>query len=329
MSVAIIEGQSGSETGHGDAMLDSSADCSAPWLLQQESKQNEDIIKFVYRTKLNHCESGHKLEVISRLLVTKTITAAFSSAQILQDSLRLQNLQRKNLETWEGEKGKNVLCTWVYWDGFNSDHLHTVWISSSVKCKGNPDHYITNQPEGWWLQDKLYCCFTPFLYLKKEEITCFFVPLSMWWLQVIAWPLPPSSYLAVLHSVTEESVQQQVLQLSVPVESLFDFTQEDTRRGKAVLMFSQHTVIKTPFKQSSMPFENFIPISWLVTVHCKLWVLNVRLRNDCARLQSKPVSQSQFPHSSLSIWFYGKSPFVPLFSHSNITTQRIDKKVIL
>lgn len=30
MSVAIIEGQSGSETGHGDAMLDSSADCSAP-----------------------------------------------------------------------------------------------------------------------------------------------------------------------------------------------------------------------------------------------------------------------------------------------------------
>lgn len=33
-----------------------------------------------------------------------------------------------------------------------------------------------------------------------------------------------------------------------------------------------------------MPFENFIPISWLVTVHCKLWVLNVRLRNNCARL---------------------------------------------
>lgn len=105
----------------------------------------------------------------------------------------------------------------------------------------------------------------------------------MWSLQVIAWPLPPSSYLAVLHSVTEESVQQQVLQLGVPVESLFDFTQEDTGRGKAVLMFSG-TVIKTPFKQSSMPFENFIPISWLVTVHCKLWVLNVRLHNNCTRL---------------------------------------------
>lgn len=27
---------------------------------------------------------------------------------------------------WEGEKKKNVLCTWVYWDGFNSDHLHTL-----------------------------------------------------------------------------------------------------------------------------------------------------------------------------------------------------------
>lgn len=106
----------------------------------------------------------------------------------------------------------------------------------------------------------------------------------MWWLQVIAWPLPPSLYLAVLHSVTEESVQQQVLQLGVPVESLFDFTQKDTGRGKTVLMFSRHTVIKTPFKQSSMPFENFIPINWLVTVHCKLWVLNVRLRNNCARL---------------------------------------------
>lgn len=110
MSVAIIEGQSGSETGHGDAMLDSSADCSAPWLLQQESKQNEDIIKFVYRTKLNHCESGHKLEVISRLLVTKTITAAFSSAQILQDSLWLQNLQRKKTcKVGRGEE-KKMYC---------------------------------------------------------------------------------------------------------------------------------------------------------------------------------------------------------------------------
>ena len=50
----------------------------------------------------------------------------------------------------------------------------------------------------------------------------------MWVLQVCLWALPPSSYLTVLHSVTEERVQQQALQLSVPVERLFDFTQEDT-----------------------------------------------------------------------------------------------------
>lgn len=40
--------------------------------------------------------------------------------------------------------------------------------------------------------------------------------------------LDTSSYLTVLHSLVEEAVQQQVLQLSVPVKRLFDFTQEDT-----------------------------------------------------------------------------------------------------
>lgn len=40
--------------------------------------------------------------------------------------------------------------------------------------------------------------------------------------------LDTSSYLTVVHSLAEEAVQQQVQQLSVPVERLFDFTQEDT-----------------------------------------------------------------------------------------------------
>lgn len=40
--------------------------------------------------------------------------------------------------------------------------------------------------------------------------------------------LDTSSYLTVLHSLFKEVVQQQVLQLSVPVKRLFDFTQEDT-----------------------------------------------------------------------------------------------------
>lgn len=39
MSVTIIEGQSCGEAGHRDAMLDSSADCSAPWLLNKEIEQ--------------------------------------------------------------------------------------------------------------------------------------------------------------------------------------------------------------------------------------------------------------------------------------------------
>lgn len=34
-------------------------------------------------------------------------------------------------------------------------------------------------------------------------------------------------YLALLHGVAEEGVQQQVLQIGIPVERLFDFSQED------------------------------------------------------------------------------------------------------
>lgn len=145
---------------------------------------------------------------------------------------------------------------------------------------------------------------------------------------IAGYCLTTSSYLAVLHSVTEESVQQQVLQLGVPVESLFDFTQEDTGRGKAVLMFSRHTVIKTPFKQSSMPFENFIHISWLVTVHCKLWVLNVRLRNNCTRLHK--VNQCHNHNFLILVSQYDFMGRVLLFlSFLTLTLQHIDKKAIL
>lgn len=34
-------------------------------------------------------------------------------------------------------------------------------------------------------------------------------------------------YLALLHGVAEEGVQQQVLQIGIPVKRLFDFSQED------------------------------------------------------------------------------------------------------
>ena len=54
---------------------------------------------------------------------------------------------------------------------------------------------------------------------------CVFVNVGI--ADVGLWPLPPSSYLTLLHGVTEEIVQQQVQQLRVPVERLFDFTQED------------------------------------------------------------------------------------------------------
>lgn len=72
-------------------------------------------------------------------------------------------------------------------------------------------------------------------FLKNEETSCF-VSLSMSQLQV--WPLPSSSYLTVLHCITEEIIQQQVLKVSVSVESFFDFSEEDAgeeRRNVSVM----------------------------------------------------------------------------------------------
>lgn len=48
---------------------------------------------------------------------------------------------------------------------------------------------------------------------------------------VAALPASPHIYLALLHGVAEERVQQQVLQIAVAVERLFDFSQEDTVGG--------------------------------------------------------------------------------------------------
>lgn len=48
-------------------------------------------------------------------------------------------------------------------------------------------------------------------------------------LGLACWDTSP--YLTVLHSLAEEAVQQQVLQLAVSVERLFDLTQEDAMEG--------------------------------------------------------------------------------------------------
>lgn len=52
-------------------------------------------------------------------------------------------------------------------------------------------------------------------------------------------------YLALLHGVAEERVQQQVLQIGVAVERLFDFSQEDAegqgwRKGRQASSFLLH-----------------------------------------------------------------------------------------
>lgn len=74
------------------------------------------------------------------------------------------------------------------------------------------------------LVNKWYCCTTRFLCKRGNNLFC----VSTGPLQFGLLPLPRSSYLTILHSITEERVQQQVLQLSVSVKRLFDFTQEDT-----------------------------------------------------------------------------------------------------
>lgn len=55
--------------------------------------------------------------------------------------------------------------------------------------------------------------------------------------------------LTILHSITEERVQQQVLQLSVSVKRLFDFTQEDTSDDAASSPHQcDRAVVKGPAK---------------------------------------------------------------------------------
>lgn len=84
--------------------------------------------------------------------------------------------------------------------------------------------------------------------------------LPMQLLQVGFQPLPPSSYLTVLHGVIEEVVKQQILQLCISVKRFLDFTQKDTGRKErdcecwqtvvnremTVLVLLFHTVMKHP-----------------------------------------------------------------------------------
>lgn len=69
----------------------------------------------------------------------------------------------------------------------------------------------------------------------KEETVFVFVNVG-----IANVTLDTSSYLTVMHSVTEETVQQQVLQLSVPVKRLFDLTQEDTGGRGDACVSKQH-----------------------------------------------------------------------------------------
>lgn len=77
-----------------------------------------------------------------------------------------------------------------------------------------------DRQNGISIVDRELVLFTPFFIEGRGNN--FFVCVSF------SVATSPSSYLTVLHSITEEIVQQQVLQLCVPVKRFFDFTQEDT-----------------------------------------------------------------------------------------------------
>lgn len=155
MSVTIIKGQSCGETGHRDAMLDSSTDCSSPGLLNKEIKQ---VNKHNRSEKTGWCINNEYIQYIVSFLSQCNV------------------------------RGNNQTFNYL----LNSSWLHQLVVP-----------------------------FAPFF--EKEEIVCFLCLCQCGYCR-----LDTSSYLTVLHSITEESVQQQVLQLSIPVERLFDFTQEDT-----------------------------------------------------------------------------------------------------
>lgn len=58
-------------------------------------------------------------------------------------------------------------------------------------------------------------------------------------------------YLALLHGVAEERVQQQVLQIGIPVESLFDFSQEDAV-GQGLRKWERSLVIFTAQRRNGI-----------------------------------------------------------------------------
>lgn len=68
---------------------------------------------------------------------------------------------------------------------------------------------------------------------KKKYRFCVFVNVAI---AGFFLPLPCSFYLTVLNGITEERVQQQVLQVCVSVERLFDFTQEHTVDTQEIIL---------------------------------------------------------------------------------------------
>lgn len=143
-------------------------------------------------------------------------------------------------EKMERAQRKCLLCIWVDWFGqmFHiSNDRRSQLRNQEIISDSLDDAQTMNEPTvSLHVQQynvkgntqTLIC--KELLFRVKEEITYSCVSLSIQVLQVCVWTLLPSSYLTVLHSITEESVQQQVLQLCVPVERFFDFTQEDTGR---------------------------------------------------------------------------------------------------
>lgn len=100
---------------------------------------------------------------------------------------------------------------------------------------------LTVLRHGTWIQTGKSGHFFNKVYIRRRGNTCSrgFVNLG-----VTNVCLDTSSYLTVVHSLAEEAVQQQVLQLSVAVKRLFDFTQEDTvgREARVQIRFKPWSV---------------------------------------------------------------------------------------
>lgn len=77
-----------------------------------------------------------------------------------------------------------------------------------------------------------------------------------------------SSYLTVLHSLAEEAVQQQVLQLGVPVERLFDFPQEDTAGRRETGVRVSSSPVEGMTRDGPSPLATLCPQCVCFANHC-------------------------------------------------------------